>query len=103
VFAWCDLGGDHAPRDRLAAWQPSLARRGPDDYAEPAAADIPAIDPDVDPCELIEAQMPQVLVMHDAGDRSQMGSDLGEPPRGNEYLGRGEEAHHDSMRTRGAL
>ena len=48
AFARCDLGGDHAPGDRLAAWQLSGPRRGPDDHAEPAAADIPAVDADVD-------------------------------------------------------
>jgi hypothetical protein len=48
AFARCDLGGDHAPGDRLAAWQLPGPRRGPDDYAEPAAADTPAIDADVD-------------------------------------------------------
>jgi len=48
AFAGCDLGGDHAPRNRLAASQLPEPRRGPDDYAEPATADIPAIDADVD-------------------------------------------------------
>jgi hypothetical protein len=65
VFARCDLGGDHAPWDRLAAWQLPSPRRGPDDDAEPAAADVPAIDADVDSGELVAAQLPQVLVMHD--------------------------------------
>ena len=69
--ARCDLGGDHAPGNRLAASQLPEPRRGPDDDAEPAAADIPAADADVDACELIAAQLPQVLVMHDAGDGSQ--------------------------------
>jgi len=49
AFAQCDLGGDHTPRDRLAA--PQL----PDHDAELAAADIPAIDPDVDAGQLIAA------------------------------------------------
>jgi hypothetical protein len=48
AFAWCDLGGDHPPGDRLTAWQLSGPRRGPDDHTEPAAADIPAVDTDVD-------------------------------------------------------
>ena len=55
AFARCDLGGDHAPGDRLAASQLPEPRRGPDDHAEPAAADIPAVDADVDAGELIAA------------------------------------------------
>ena len=102
AFARCDLGGDHAPWDRLAAWQLPGPRGGPDDHAEPAAADIPAVKEDVDSGQLIAAQLPQVLVMHDAGDGSQVRSCSGEPPRGNQYLGRGEDAHDDSMGTCGA-
>ena len=48
AFARCDLGGDHTPGDRLAAGQLPEPRRGPDDHAEPAATNIPAIDADVD-------------------------------------------------------
>ena len=102
VFARGDLGGDHPPGDRLAAPQLPEPRRGPDDHAELAAANIPAIDADIDTGELIAAQPPQVLVMHDASDSSQMGSCSREPPRGNQYPGRGQDAHHDSMSTRGA-
>jgi len=47
--------------DRLAAPQPPEPGRGRDDHAEPAAADIPAVDADVDTGELIAAQLPQVL------------------------------------------
>ena len=36
--------------------------------------------------------------MHDAGDGSQVRARSREPPRGNQYLSRGEDAHHDSMR-----
>ena len=36
--------------------------------------------------ELIMAQLPQILVMHDASDGSQVGSCSGEPPHGNQYL-----------------
>jgi len=96
-----DLGGDHAPWDRLAAWQLSGPRRCADDDAEPAAADVPAVDADVDSGELIAAQLPQVLVMHDAGDGGQVGSCSREPSRGNQDLGRGQDAHHDSMGTYG--
>ena len=63
AFARCDLGGDNVPRDCLTALQLPEPRRGPDDHAEPAAADIPAVDADVDSGELIAAQLPQVLVM----------------------------------------
>ena len=86
----------------LAASQLPGPRHGPDDDAEPAAADIPAVDTDVDSGELIAAQLPQVLVMHDARDGSQLRACSGEPPRGNQYLGRGRDAHHNSMGTGGA-
>jgi hypothetical protein len=88
AFARWDLGGDHAPGDRLAAWQLPGPRRGPDDHAEPAAADIPAVDADVDSGELIAAQLLQVLMMHDASGGSQVRSCSGEPPRSNQDLGR---------------
>jgi hypothetical protein len=97
-----DLGGDHAPGDRLAACQLPGPRRGPDDDAEPAAADVPAVGTDVDSSELIATQLPQVLVMHDASDGRQMGSCSGEPPRGDQDLGRSKGAHNDSMGTCGA-
>ena len=97
-----DQAGDHAPWNRLAASQLPQPRRGPDDDAEPAAADIPAADADVGTGELIAAQLPQVLVMHDASDGSQVRSCSREPPRGDQCLGRGQDAHHDSMGTCGA-
>ena len=75
---------------------------GPDDYAEPAAADIPAATADVETGELSAAQLPQVLVMHDASDGSQVRSCSREPPRGDQCLGRSQDAHHDSMGTGGA-
>jgi len=102
AFARCDLGGDHAPRDRLTASQLPEPRRSPDDHAEPAAPDIPAIDADVDTGELIAAQLPQLLVMHDARNGNQVGPCSRKPPRRDQYLGRGEDAHHDSMGTCGA-
>ena len=119
---WCSRRSRRAPsgqreprRSRGAIWaaitrhgivsprgnSPS-PRRGPDDHPEPAAADIPAVDADVDSGELIAAQLPQVLVMHDARDGSQVGSCSREPPRGNQHLSRGKDAHHDSMGTCGA-
>jgi hypothetical protein len=102
AFARRDLDGDHPPGNRLAAPQLPEPRRGPDNYPEPAAADIPAIDADVDSGELITTQLPQVLTMHDASHGSQVRSCSREPPRGNQYLGRSQDAHHDSMSTRGA-
>ena len=102
AFARCDLGGDHLPGDRLAALQLPGPRRGPYDDTEPAAADIPAIDADVDSGELIAAQRPEVLVMHDPSNGSQVRSCSREPPRGDQDLGRGQDAHHDSMGTCGA-
>ena len=83
-------------------WQRPEPRRGPDDYAEPAAADIPAANADVDTGELSAAQLPQVLVMHDASDGSQVRPCSREPPRGDQCLGRGQDAHHDNMGTCGA-
>jgi hypothetical protein len=54
----CDLCGDHAPWDRLAAPQLLQPRRGSHDYAKPAPTNIPAVDPYVDSGELITAQLP---------------------------------------------
>ncbi len=48
-------------------------RRGPEDHTEPAAANIPAVSVDVDTGELITAQLPQILGMHDASEDSQYG------------------------------
>ena len=48
AFARGDLGGDYPPWDRLAELQLPEPRRGPDNHAEPAAADIPAAGADVD-------------------------------------------------------
>ena len=98
----CDLGGDYSPWDRLTAWQLPEPRRGPDNDAEPAAADIPAVDADVDAGELIAAQPPQILVMHDPSHGSQVRPCPRQPPRGNKYLGRGQDTHHDSMGMHGA-
>jgi len=81
AFARCDLGGDNAPRDRLTASHLPEPGRGPDGHAEPAAADIPAAGEDVGSGELLTPQLPQVLVMRDASDGSQMGSCSHKPPR----------------------
>ena len=64
AFAWCDLGGDDPPGDCLGTWQWQLSGPwcGPDDHAEPAAADIPAVDTDLDPGELVAAQLPQIVL-----------------------------------------
>ena len=102
AFAWRDLGGDHPPRDRLAAAQLPQPRRSPDDHAEPAAADIPAIGADLGSGELIAAQLPQVLGMHEASHGSQVRPCSREPPRGNQHLGRSQDAHPDSMGICGA-
>jgi hypothetical protein len=102
AFARCDLGGDHSPGDRLTAPQLPEPRRRPDNDAVPAAADIPAVDTDVDPGELTAADLPQVLRVHDASDGSQVRSCSGEPSRGNQDLSWGQDAHHTSMGTCGA-
>jgi hypothetical protein len=44
--------------------------------------------------ELIAAQLPQVLAMHDPGHGSQVRPRSREPSRGNQDLGRGQHAHH---------
>ena len=94
-------GRDHAPWNRLAAPQRSQPWCAHKDHAEPAAADVPAVAADVDTRELIAAQLPQIVGMHDASDRSQVRSRAREPARGNQCLGRGENAHDDSMGTGG--
>jgi hypothetical protein len=75
---------------------------GPDDDAEPAAADIPAVDTDVEAVELTTAYLPEVLRVHDASQSSQMLPCSRQPPRGNQDLSRGQDAHHNSMGTCGA-
>jgi hypothetical protein len=102
ALARCDLGGDHPPEDRLAASQLPGPRRGRDDDTEPAAADIPAVETDVDTGKLLAAQLPQVLGVHDASDGSQVGSCSREPPRGDQDLSRSEDAHRNSMGACGA-
>jgi len=99
AFARYDPGGDHPPGDRLAPSQLPSPRRSPDDDAEPTATDIPAADADVDSGELIATQLPQILVMHDPSHGSQVRPCSRQPPRGNQYLGRGEDAHYHSMGT----
>jgi len=102
VFARCDQADDHAPGNHLAASLRPEPGRSADDDAEPAAADTPAAGADVDSGELIAAQLPQVLVKHEASDGSEVGSCSREPRRGNQCLGRGQDAHHASMGTCGA-
>jgi hypothetical protein len=46
--------------------------------------------------------LPQVLVMHDASNGSQVRPCSHKPPRSDQYLGRGKDAPHDSMGTRDA-
>jgi hypothetical protein len=76
-------------------------QHGLDDYAKPAAADIPAIGVDVDSGELSVAQLSQVLAMHDASDGGQVGSCSRKPPRPSASR-RGQDTHHDSVGTCGA-
>ncbi len=92
AFERCDLGGDRLPGDRLAAAQLLDPRGGYDDYPEPAAADIAAVDEDVDSSSSRTA----VTGPRDARcqRRSQAGAYSREPLRGNQYLGGGEDARH---------
>jgi hypothetical protein len=62
----------------------------------------PAVDTNIESGELSAAQPPQVLGMHDASESSQVGPCSREPPRGNQYLSRGQDAHHHTMGTCGA-
>jgi hypothetical protein len=62
---------------------------------------IPAVDADVDSGELIVAQLPHVLLSYDASHGSQVRPGSREPLRGDQDLGRGEDAHHHSMGTSG--
>lgn len=101
AFAWCDLGGDHTPWNRLAALQLPEPRRGPNDYTEPAAAGIPAPGADVHTSERIAGQLPQVLLTHDASHGSQVRPCCRELPRDNQDFARSKDAHHDSMGTCG--
>ena len=97
ALARCELGCDHPPWDRLAASQLSEPWRGHDHNAKPSTADIPAVAADVGSGELIAAQLPQVLVMHDASDGSEIWSCARESSCGNQRLGRIEDGHNDSM------
>ena len=49
-------------------------------------------DADVDSGEFIAAQLPQVLLSYDASHGSQVRSCSGEPSRGDQDLGRGQDA-----------
>ena len=59
--------------------------------AKPAAADIPAAGADIDP-GVIAAQLPQILVMHHPGHGNEVRPCPREPPRGDQHLGRGQDA-----------
>jgi len=50
----------------------------------------------------IAAQLPHGVGVHNASHGGQVGSCSREPPRGDQDLGRGEDAHHHSMGTCGA-
>jgi hypothetical protein len=52
--------------------------------------------------ELIAAQLPQIFMMHDPGNGSQVRACSREPPCGDQYLGPGQDVHHHSMSTCGA-
>ena len=68
-----DLDGDRAPRGRLARRR-SRAAAWPRRGRRASGRGCPAIDADVDAGQLIAAQLPQVLVMHDPGHGSQVRS-----------------------------
>jgi hypothetical protein len=52
--------------------------------------------------ELIAAQLPEIVVMHDASHDSQVRSCSGQLPGGDQALGRSQDAYHDSMGRHGA-
>jgi hypothetical protein len=61
--------------------------------------DVAPTTADVDSGELTPAQPPQLVRMHNASDSHEVRSCSRDPPRGDQYLGRSEDAHHDSMGT----
>ena len=102
AFARCDLAA--ITRHGIVSPRRSSPSRGVAPTATPNQRPriSPAVDTDVESGELIEAQLPLVLLMHDASQSSQAGSCSGEPPRGNQGLSWGQDAHHNSMGTCGA-
>ena len=70
ALAWCDLVGDHPAKGSSGRGQLPGPRRGPDDDAEPAAADIPAIDTDIDSGELDGSLAGTATKADSGGDRS---------------------------------
>ena len=85
--------------NRLAASQWPEPRHGLDYHAKPVTRMSQPVGADVDTGELIAARLPQVLGMHDASHGSQVWSCPREPSRGNQCLGRAQDARDDSMRT----
>ena len=63
---------DDAPWDGLSAGQYSRPWCRHDNHPEPPAADVPAIYAHVDPGELIAAQAPEVVGMHDSSNRADL-------------------------------
>jgi len=102
AFARCDLAA--ITRHGIVSPRRSSPSRGVAPTATPNQRPriSPAVDTDVESGELIAAQLPLVLLMHDASQSSQAGSCSGEPPRGNQGLSWGQDAHHNSMGTCGA-
>ena len=102
AFARCDLAA--ITRHGIVSPRRSSPSRGVAPTATPNQRPriSPAVDTDVESGELIEAQLPLVLLMHDASQSSQAGSCSGEPPRGNQGLSWGQNVHHNSMGTCGA-
>jgi hypothetical protein len=102
AFARCDLAA--ITRHGIVSPRRSSPSRGVAPTATPNQRPriSPAVDTDVESGELIAAQLPLVLLMHDASQSSQAGSCSGEPPRGNQDLSWGQDAHHNSMGTCGA-
>jgi len=88
AFARCDLAA--ITRHGIVSPRRSSPSRGVAPTATPNQRTriSPAVDTDVESGELIAAQLPLVLLMHDASQSSQAGSCSGEPPRGNQDLGR---------------
>jgi hypothetical protein len=101
AFARRDLGGDHPPwivwPRRNSPVRGVAPMTAPDQRPRISQPPVQTSTP-----ELIAVQLPQVLVVHDASGGSQIGSCSREPPRGNQYLGRVQDAHHTSMGTCGA-
>ena len=101
AFTRFDLGGDH-PGGSLGRGTVPGPRRGPDHDAEPAAADIQPSAPTSTPVSSALHSCHRFSGCTMPATTTTAGTCSHEPPRGNQDLGRCQDAHHISMGTPGA-